>query len=169
MNLRQELQEQAVTFLNTIFQKLKWYQIDIQGSILDHICYRVTTTERYEVMKKELLKIGTLLVESQISNRPIATFRLEGALVFENRNIHILELPAPKPNNAYKEGFEHIEFVISDDFETFMNRHAHCDFDIKDIKKAINPDIRLSFGEMSVKFHHQSLEEIIEWEKANQI
>ncbi|MEM8527489.1 MAG: VOC family protein [Bacteroidota bacterium] len=165
MDLQQNLQVQAKLFLTDLFQEIKLQGIDVQYLELDHICYRVETTERYEALKEELLEIGELLVESEVGGRSIATFRLHEALIFEDRKIEILELPAPKPNNHYREGFEHIEFVISEDFETFMNRYAHCEFDTKGMKKVINPEIRLSFGERSVKFHHQSLEEVIAFEK----
>ncbi|MEM6697857.1 MAG: VOC family protein [Bacteroidota bacterium] len=169
MNLQQSLQVKVINFLNDLFQKIELQNIDIEHFELDHICYRVETNERYEAMKKELSEIGELLVESEIGGRSIATFHLEEALAFEERKISTLELPAPKPNNRYQEGFEHVEFVISEDFEAFMNRHAHCGFDIKGMTKAINPDVRLGFGEMSVKFHHQRLEEVIEWEKTTKI
>ena len=129
MKLQQYLQVQATGFLNNLFQKIKSQNIDIQNFELDHICYRVETVERYKVIKKELSKIGKLLVESEVGDRPIATFRLEKALIFEDRKIYVVELPAPKPHNRYKEGFEHVEFVISEGFETFMKRYALCYFD----------------------------------------
>ncbi|MEL6717994.1 MAG: VOC family protein [Bacteroidota bacterium] len=168
MNLQQALQANAISFLTHLFQRMQSDSIDFQGFKLDHICYRVETMERYESLKEELLKIGGLLVESEIGGRSIATFRLDKSLIFEDRKIQILELPAPKTNNRYQEGFEHVEFVIKDSFESFMQQYSHCHFDIKGMKKDINPDIRLDYGKMSVKFHHQTLEEVIAWERHSQ-
>ncbi len=62
-------------------------------------------------------------------------------------------------------GLEHIELVINESFESFMQRHSHLTFDRRAMSKAINPDIQLLFPPYTVKFHHQPLEEVIAYEK----
>ena len=43
---------------------------------IDHMCYRVSSLKRYELKKRELNKVGKLLGETQVNDRPIAVFRL---------------------------------------------------------------------------------------------
>jgi predicted metalloenzyme YecM len=84
---------------------------------------------------------------------------------YKNRNIQILELPAPKLQSFYKEGFEHVEFVVTYPLETFLSKYKNVDFDLSGYGKRINRDIRLRMGSNSVKFHEQALVKIIEKER----
>jgi len=158
-----ELLGDASPFLETIFQSLEANKVDVRNYELDHICYRVETIERYEALKKALSPLGKLLVESQIGGRSIATFQLHKPIVFQNRQIHVLELPAPKTGSFYKEGFEHVEFVIDTPFENFMQKHSHLSFKTKGMSKAVNPEISLRYDDFAVKFHHHTLAYVIEF------
>jgi predicted metalloenzyme YecM len=151
------------SFLQEIFKNLEADAANVSKSILDHICYRVETYDRYLFLKNQLLAIGTLLTESEIGGRPIASFKLFEPIVFEGRNIGVIELPAPKTGSFYPEGYEHAEFVIDVDFETFIKNHPHIKFDKRAINKTINPEIIIKYGELSVKFHHHTLEYVIEF------
>lgn len=150
-------------FLLEIFRNLKMDSVDISRCTLDHLCYRVETYERYSLLKTQLLEAGTLLTESEIGGRPIASFKLSQPIVFKNRAIDVIELPAPKKGSFYLEGYEHVEFVIDVDFETFIKKYPQVEFDKRAIKKPVNPEIIIKYGELSVKFHHQTLEYVIEF------
>ena len=101
--------------------------------------------------------------EKIISGRPICTYKLRNPLVYEARKISVLELPAPKDGSPYQEGFEHVEFVIEESFEAFMQRYPHISFDTKALSKAINPDIGIDYDGVRVKFHEQSLEYVVRY------
>jgi len=163
MDTLSDLLSSPKSFLEQLITQLRTLKIAIEDLPLDHICYRVETEARYQKLKVALSEIAIILAETSINGRPITTFRLYEPIVFEDRKIELLELPCPKPNNRYKEGFEHLEFVIKEPFEDFMNRYAHLTFDIKGINKAVNADIRLALGDYSVKFHHYPLDYVIEY------
>ncbi len=150
-------------FLDHIFQYLKEKKIAVSNYELDHICYRVATEERYLALKKALSKLGELLTESQIGGRAIASIKLAEPIIYKNRKIDVVELPAPKKGSFYKEGFEHVEFVIDQPFVDFMAVHPHLDFITKDLKKSVNPGITLKETDFSVKFHHHTLEYVIRY------
>jgi predicted metalloenzyme YecM len=158
------LTTQAQEFLKTLFEHLHNAQLDVAPLELDHICYRVATLPEYDALKTTLASLGTLLTESQIGGRPIATYKLFEPICFEDRKIFVVELPAPKVGAEYKTGFEHAEFVIQESFESFMGRHAHLEFDLRGMGKRNNAEVRIGFGECSVKFHGESLEGVIEGE-----
>lgn len=159
----QQLLGNSTPFLDRLFQYLSTKNIDVKSYELDHICYRVATIERYQYLKKELACLGELLIESQIGGRAIASFKLAQPISYKNRKIEVVELPAPKAGSFYKEGFEHVEFVITEPFDTFMIAHPHLDFITKDLKKSVNQGITLKETDFSVKFHHHTLEYVIRY------
>ncbi len=164
MNLTfNQLLNDPTPFLNQIFQYLASKKINVDTYELDHICYRVETEERYEQLKKQLTKLGELLTESQIGDRAIASIKLDQPIIYQHRTIDVIELPAPKKGSFYKEGFEHVEFVIDAPFDKFMATHSHLAFITKDLKKSVNRGITLKETDFSVKFHHHTLEYVIRY------
>ena len=150
-------------FLDQIFLQLRAKGIEVLGFEMDHICYRVESVEQYESFKKMLDSHGECINESQIAGRPIALYKLHQPIQYEGRDIYLFELPAPKASKFYKEGYEHVEFVIDTDLETFIAAYPHLDFDLKGMDKKINPDVRISFGAISVKFHLHNLEYVVRY------
>ena len=150
-------------FLHQLFHELEQKEVNISCLYMDHICYRVSTQDRYQILKKHLDESQQLLTETLINNRPISTFLLKSPFTFRNRTINCLELPSPKKGSPYPEGYEHVEFVIKTDFPTFIKKNEHLEFDTKGMNKTINPDIRLSLPSSSVKFHHHPLEYVIRY------
>jgi len=148
-------------FLSKIFNDLKSNEIDFSNYFLDHICYRVASQEKYFSLKSTLEKENQLLIESKINGRNISIFKLKNPIQFEGRSIPLLELPAPKKGSQYAEGWEHIELVIDESLDTFLEKYSNLSFDKKGFSKSINRDVRLKLGKLSVKFHEQSLEEVI--------
>ena len=150
-------------FLDQIFQHLAEDQIEVKDFELDHICYRVETDERYLELKGLLAEHGELLTETEIGGRPISTFKLQVPYQYRNREIHCLELPAPKEGSPYPEGFEHVEFVIGEPFQNFMNRYPNLEFKTKGMQKSVNPEISRKYTGVSVKFHHHHIEYVIKY------
>ncbi len=145
------------------FTEKKW---NINHLLLDHACYRVTTQEEYLNLKNKFSLIGELLIESIVSGRPIATYKLYEPLQIGGREISVIELPSPKPGNTYELGFEHVEFVIDEDFVTFSKRYKDVNFDWSAANKNINAEIKVKLERnLSVKFHHEPLDVIIKKEK----
>ena len=155
-------------FLKNIFENISESGIDVSELELDHICYRVETLEKYLELKKDLLKVWKLLKENLIWWRKISTFKLKNPIIYKNRKIYLLELPSPKEWSYYKEWYEHVEFVIKDSFNDFIDKYSDVKFNKKAINKDINPDIKIKYTQeiweyknISVKFHHNSLESVI--------
>ena len=154
------------SFLQKLFAALAECSVDVSGLELDHLCYRVEEQDRFIVLKEQLHANGTLLSESMIGGRPIACYRLHDPFQFEGRHIDVLELPAPKSGSPYPEGYEHAEFVVTEELIAFTQRYPKLAWDLSDIDKAINADVRLRFDGFSVKFHRRALADVIADEKA---
>lgn len=155
------------TFIDEIFKNLENDKIDVSKFELDHICFRVWTLEEYFSYKNKLENISDLLTETTIWGRNISTFKLNNPIIYKNRNIYLIELPSPKKWSNYKSWYEHAEFVIDKSFEEFMQEYKNIKFNEKAINKEINPDIKIDYNWCSVKFHHNTLEYVIQFEQNN--
>lgn len=114
-------------------------------------------------------ELGDLLIESPVNGRLISTFKLKEPIVFHQWTIELVELPAPKPGKQTVEGFEHIEVVVDTSFESLKEKFGHCRFDEGGLKKSFNQELEIDFGDKAIKFHHLSLESVIELEKNKNI
>lgn len=161
---KETLHSQAQSFLNQVFKDLKSTPINVDELELDHICYRVETNERYQELKIIMQEISDLISENIISNRPISTFKLNKPIEYKDRDIWIIEIPAPKEGSFYPEGFEHAEFVINQELHSFMSLYPDIEFNTKSITKTINPEISLKLRKTKIKFHEMSLERVCEIE-----
>lgn len=149
-------------FLDELFAHIEVDSIDVSGYFMDHICYRVATLLEYEEMRVKMSEIGILLSEKEIGGRPISTYRLHEKLRYGDREISCIELPSPKEGSPYRTGWEHAEFVIDEGFDTFLARYPHLEWDRRALVKPINADVSRKYDGMSVKFHLQSLEYVVE-------
>lgn len=151
-------------FLDSLFQELERVNIDVSDLYLDHICYRTSNVDEYESLKIKFSLIGKLLIESNVGGRPIATYKLNSAIIYNERKIEVIELPSPKKYRNFSTGFEHVEFVIKDSFDEFRNKNSEVDFDLTAINKPNHAELKLFLNNCNVKFHHKSLEKIIKEE-----
>lgn len=148
-------------FLQRLFEALAHDGIVTDGLPLDHLCYRVETTDRYTAMKALLSENGRCLGEHTIGGRPIATYTLTTPFSFQGRSIEVVELPAPKTGSPYTEGWEHAEFVVDEEPKAFAARYPQLHWDLSGADKKSNADVRLNYDGFSVKFHRQALAEVI--------
>jgi hypothetical protein len=130
-------------------------------AMMDHICYRVATPDRYSALLQELSAAAILLGETVISGRNIATFELRDYLKVDGWTIPYLELPAPKEGSPYREGLEHAELVVIGALGRFAQRHSDLAFDTKGLTKDINPELGFKTDRLSVKFHEQPLGAVV--------
>lgn len=161
-SFKERIQREGKYFLGLIKNEVHEFNL----SSPDHICYRTESKEEYEILKSSFDEISKLLIESEIGGRNIATYKLHNKICLDNWSVSVIELAAPKEGSNYESGFEHAEFVIEESFEGFMSSHPHYKWSTSSMNKEINPEIRIKLSDnLSVKFHHQSLEKVIEWEK----
>lgn len=152
-------------FVKNIIDSLKQDGIDVSPLNLDHLCYRVETQEDYLAYQQKLATVGSLLSEKEIGGRLISSYKLDNPVYVLGKEIYVIELPAPKKGSSYQRGLEHAEFVIEDSFEDFMHQHPNIQFDTKGMDKPVNADIAINHDTFTVKFHHHSLEYVIENEQ----
>ena len=182
----QRLEIQVPKFLQEIEASLPL----VKELYCDHVCWRTDSIQDYEDLVSDLKAHNgsTLLVQSIVSGRPIATFELKkGIQCNNNRLVTVVEIPAPKFGSPYSSGLEHAEFVISSPeheserqspindtthrslLEEFVQKNLKLNLNEKAKNKTVNPDVSLKlnlpeFGRCSVKFHLFPLAKVIEYE-----
>ena len=153
-------QSRMHTFLKALHHALIEVNLDVSTFVLDHVCWRCESENDYQEMLTLLMQNASLFHQSVYNGREISLLQLNQAISYEGRSIDMIELPAPKEGKPYANGFEHAEFVVPDSLHSWYKAFP-LDWDTKNINKEINPDVRLSFGSMSVKFHPYSLAYVV--------
>ncbi len=153
-------------FLTFLTAELADIGIPAHSLECDHLCFRVGTNEEYNFYKAEFENHGKLLTEAMINGRAISTYLLNTPFQTNHHTVPLLELPAPKAAKNYQTGFEHAEFVVPDSFKIFRAKFPHLSFTESGIQ-TLNPELclKLSNGRQA-KFHHLSLDRVIELEEA---
>eukprot|EP00980_Cylindrotheca_fusiformis_P006370 scaffold1356_cov123-Cylindrotheca_fusiformis.AAC.51 len=156
-----KLEEQVPSFLEAVEAKLPF----VKTYYADHVCWRTETMEDYQELVAHLRENAELLIESEIGGRPIATFQLNRGIPCRGgrQHVNVVEIPAPKVGSPYREGLEHVEFVIGQTqvpnettrgtaspvndathqsmLQKMMEDHPQLNWNEKAKKKHVNPDV----------------------------
>ncbi len=166
MNMPESIIGPYRPFLKNILTQVKQAGFELDDFVqLDHMCYRTISLENYNQKKSALMDCATLLTETQVNGRPIATLRLHKPICYEGWRIDCIELPAPKTGDKHSEGLEHIEFVLYDPIEVFLNKYPNKHFELRSADRGINPEVGYKLNGCSVKFHCLSLQTVTYLEK----
>lgn len=167
-----------VSFLEEVTAFVLNSGLPLKGYEIDHACYRCETKAQYKEVCTAIVNnsIGSILIESMISGRPITIVKFQQPIVYEEWSIPCLEITCPKPGRSHKHGFEHIEIVIDSEnkhgftksqlfLTDFASQFPSIQFDMKAIHKEVNADLNLTTpGGNSVKFHARPIYEVCAYE-----
>ncbi len=172
ITIRERLtRESALIFARNLLQEARAASLPVDPMSVDHLCFRVATMDEYQsacelVTSGEAVQLrGALLTESMVNGRPISAFKLTDPLILEDQMIPVIEIPAPKPSRPHLTGFEHIEVVTPLSFAELRHLLPSLIFEELSSGTAANPELVWQSPHGAVKFHHQSLESVIEREK----
>jgi uncharacterized protein len=132
----------------------------------DTICYRVETNERYDEIKRQMAECALMIDETEVNGRMISVFESEEPLCAGKwSSISYIEIPQPKPGSYYPEGIDHVQIVTRRALSTFRKKHIDVAFEEKGLVSRINPLLKLSGNEASVKFHDKHMGSVVEMER----
>ena len=150
--------------------------LDITGLHADHIslrCHQKATAERWRAGFEQC---GSLLSENMINGRPICLFRLDEPVCVGPWRFTLVELPWPGEKRYPHEGWEHIEIVLPGEPETLNARALALLADeglsqpgifVKtssprgERERLPNPTLAVTDGQVTVKFHPWTIEQIV--------
>lgn len=157
---------QAEYFLRDLFKEIHDTDLQIEKHwLIDHICYRSSSLSKYNELKNQFAQFSNLINESDVNGRPIVIFKLHRPIRFQDRDIRLIELPAPKPGRPRSDGFEHIEVVCDLPFEQLQKNSSNFKTDSSGLQKNFNQEFEIVFSKGSVKFHHLSLASVVNLEQ----
>lgn len=158
--------------------------LDLASLDADHIslrCHQNTTADRW---KAGLSQHGHLISEKQINGRPICLFRMKSPLAVGPWHISVIELPWPGEKRYSHEGWEHVEIVLRGAPESLAARAVALLSDAGlsapgiSVKTSApagtqerlpNPTLAVTNGQITIKFHPYSIEEIAASESAGSL
>ena len=80
--------------------------------VADHICYKCSSNEEYEYIRRLFEEQGSQLYQSEISGRRIALIELPQGYMTPWGPLNYLELADQKSDGSQKSGWDHIEIRI---------------------------------------------------------
>ena len=155
----------AEKFLDQLFSEIETLHLKLNFIEIDHLCFRTESDEDYQRVCSDFSEQGVLLIEAPVAGRLISTFKFHTPFQYKKISIPLIEIPAPKKGKTTQRGFEHIELVVKESFEELIQKYSHLKLETAALKKELNPELEIEFKSGAIKFHHQSLEKIIEIEK----
>ncbi|WPU66863.1 VOC family protein [Peredibacter starrii] len=162
---KEQFYQSGYEFLEKLFTEFSEEEIQFEKHwSIDHLCFRTGSDESYEHFKSLFVDFGRLLIESPVNGRLISTFKLFEPFRYKHWFIDLVELPAPKKGKVTKEGFEHIEVVIDVPFADIINRYQGKTFAGGGLSKLFNRELEMELKSGAVKFHHLSLESVVNLE-----
>ena len=183
----QTLQEQVAVFSKRLNEALLeiGIQEECKGLEIDHICVRLKDSTDINNLRNELEGFGQIISAVQVNGREIMIIQLYQPLNLGLWQTYGIELPYPKSNHKYEDGWEHAEFVLkgaentmggvrnafSDKFTTldrelleskysYSEDEPHADGD-----QISNPTIGLKVGGIGIKFHANPIQVVVGFEK----
>ena len=154
--------------------------LQTSGLLVDHISLRCNETATAERWRSGLEQSAVLLSENIINGRTICLYKLPEPLTVGCWQVSVIELPWPGMRRFPREGWEHIEVVLSGEPETLNARAlallsdeglAAPDISVKtsspsgERERLPNPTLAVTDGSTTIKFHPWSIEDIVASER----
>lgn len=149
-------------FLQTILDLISKFGINVSDSEMDHMGYQCSSDEDYDNFLPKFKFLGKLLSEEIVGARRVAIIELDEKIIFNQYVISAIELIAPKPTQVCESGLEHVEFILKESFESFLNKYPNIEFITSEINQKDFPMIKLKLNDKyQVKFHLENVIDIV--------
>ena len=103
-------------------------------AIADHICYKASSADNFERIRRIFERDSKWLYQAIISGRRIATIRTNQELETIAGKISLVELSDQKPDGSQKDGFDHIEiYPTAITYDEMINLLRGRELDVKEI------------------------------------
>ena len=149
-------------FIDKILKRLEVLGIDVSHLEMDHIGYQASSNEDYDRLKPEFEQLGTQISEEVVGGRRVGIYKLNTPIQFQHYIISAIELVAPKEGQICISALEHVEFVIKEDFQSFVKKYPQLSWDLSKINQPMFPMVVLKLDNTTqVKFHLKPVLEIV--------
>lgn len=177
------LQAQVEVFSAKLDSALEELEIleQCKGLEIDHICVRLKNGADVDDLKIQLSEAGQVISSVNVNGREISMIQLNEALSLGSWRTYGVELPYPKENHNYADGWEHVEFVLSgaentmdgvrqafaDTFSNLDKERLESDYSYSedephaDGDQIPNPTVGLKVNGVGLKFHANPIQVVV--------
>jgi len=181
------LQSQIESFSKKLDTALEELDIlDVCKSLsIDHICVRLKDSADVDSLKIELEGAGQIISAINVNGREIMIIQLNQPLDLGSWQTYGIELPYPKPNHSYEDGWEHVEFILNGAVNTIEGvrdafRKKFSSLDMNNLQSDYsysedephadgdqipNPTIGLKVNGVGLKFHANPIQVVVGFEE----
>jgi uncharacterized protein len=151
----------------------------------DHVCVRLKDPADVDRLRGALKAAAHEISSVMVNGRIISIFELHEPLTIGAWSVRGIEVPYPKQNHRYEDGWEHIEFVLDGVPNTmdgvrasFFSAFPHLtyealktDYEYEEDEPTSpedqipNPTISLKVRGVGIKFHARPIQEVVGWEE----
>ena len=155
---------------------------------MDHICVRTSSVEQTEHIHNSLELVGSTISTAEVGGRLIHIIQLTEPVQVGHWETNAVELPYPKQNRPYTDGWEHVEFVLPGTENTmtdvrgvfdslfphlvqsrFVEQYQRKDDEPKASGDQLpNPTIGIKAAGIGIKFHARSIQAVVGYTKPPQ-
>jgi predicted metalloenzyme YecM len=149
---------------------------------IDHACVRFRDPHDVDALRIELRSLGTEISSVIVNGRIISIFELQVPILLGSWKVFGIEVPYPKPDHRYVDGWEHVEFVLTNTANTMGAVRDSCTTHIiphialEKFKQSYeyeedepsapddqipNPTIGLKVNGIGIKFHARPIQEVV--------
>lgn len=104
------LEEEFNRFITELESRLNKINIDLEDYLVDHVCYRVSSTSEYQVLFDMFREESVLYTTKHFHERKFHLFVLKDSLKHKSISVPYLEFSEPGGSDDYSTGFQHLEF-----------------------------------------------------------
>ena len=145
-------------FIDKTLTQLQQLNIDVTNLELDHFGYQTSSKDDYESKKTESQQIGKMASENIVGGRRVCIIRLLKQHLYGNFEISGIEIIEPKDEQVCLSSLDHLEFVLKESFENFINKYKTVSWDTTALERPEFAKLSLRFGDGSgVKFHLKNI------------
>lgn len=144
---------------------------------IDHVCTRLSTYEDVDLLRQDLQNFGEEISVAEVNGREIVMLQLYESLQIAHWQVEALELPYPKKNHTFADGWEHVEFVVPNVGNSIEVLRAEVlkilpDIDLDTLnykedtphvigEQLANPTVAIKVNGLGVKFHANSIQDVV--------
>jgi len=130
----------------------------------DHICYKCSSNEVFEVLRRVLEENSNYFYQSIISKRRISYLKLNKPIKTSLGNIHYVELSDQKPDRSQVDGFDHIE-IYSNNYEELIQAMEKTGLPMKKVVRPHHTTHDINIGKYLIRLTEEPLIEKIKREQ----
>lgn len=142
------------SFIKEKLEQLNTAGLDVSNLELDHFGYQTSSANDYDTKLEEVIEIASKKSENIVSGRRVGIFKLTTPYAYNNFIIGGFELVEPREGQVCNSQLDHLEFVLNESFEKYIERYPTINWDTTAMHRPEFAKLTVKFKDgTSVKFH----------------